>query len=121
MKHRVVIYGPTIVRDSTLIGLIKRKSDAILAQDTRQLEEALAAADAALLVVEFAEDFDVELGRLQKYRVEYPSLKIIVVDGGQNAISVVKVFKGGADDFFQKPYDPLLLAERIEAMGRERF
>lgn len=43
-------------------------------------------------------------------------LAIVMISGDADAAGVVRAFKSGAADFFQKPFDPRLLLQRVRQL-----
>jgi len=60
------------------------------------------------------------LQRIEAIRANFTKLRIIIVDGGDVQEIVIRSFVSGIDDYFKKPVDSSLLAERAKALLKRK-
>ncbi len=112
----VFVYGKHISKDKNFRQLLKDKPCEYFSGDINQLEKALATKDAKLLVYEFSESWEDDLINLKILKASIPLLDIIVIDDGSSRDAIIRSFRSGIKDYFKKPYNVILLAERVEAL-----
>ncbi|NIR50222.1 hypothetical protein GWO43_17100 [candidate division KSB1 bacterium] len=74
-----------------------------------------------LAALELSSGSDPELNVIKFLKRHQPLILIVVIDSDRKTEAVVRAFQFGAKDFFRKPYDPVLLGDRIEGLLRKKF
>lgn len=84
-----------------------------LLSDTRRLD---ASVEIVLVIMELSDAWEDELALMSSLKADNPQLLFIAVNGGGDQKVVINSFRSGASDFFKKPYNVDLLAERATAL-----
>jgi DNA-binding response OmpR family regulator len=116
-----LLLGPDITRDKELLKIIEEKMEVSILQDLSQLEMIAQAQDVDLAVVELTKAWENDLSAVLSLKTSFPQVLFIVVNGGGDREVVIRSFRSGANDFFKKPYNPRLLAERVEALVKTKI
>ena len=119
MRPRILLVGPEIINDTSLIDLLRKIGDISLLTNKDQLETVVQRLNINLVVMELSSCWRVDLHAAYCLNADYPLVPIVVINDGESVDIVIQSFHSGARDFFKKPYDPALLAERIEALTRD--
>jgi DNA-binding response OmpR family regulator len=117
----VLICGSTLVANPDLIQLLQKKSTLTLLTDSSALSHEVKIHQIDLVLLELKHGIEADLTELARLTADFQSVKVIVVDGNNSNMAVVNSFKCGADDYFRKPIDPVLLAERVEALLKKKY
>lgn len=120
MKPRILLSGPNLTQDQGLVELLEEKLEVARLGEIQQLEESVKAHDIALVIMELSEAWKGDLMLMSTLKGNHPQLLFIVVNGGGQE-AVIESFRFGASDFFKKPYNTKLLAERVEALIQTRI
>ena len=121
MKPRVLVCGVEIAQDQTLRKLLQERAELITVQKTEEFEAASRSNRLDLVLFEFSDVWQGDMERLHALKISRPHLLVVVVDGGAGREAVIDSFRRGAADYFKKPYDPFLLAERVEALLQRKW
>lgn len=111
---QVWLAGPAVSRDVPLVNLLKPRHAVTRIAQVSQLANRPALTDADILVMEHTHHVDEALRLLTTLRQALPGLAVVLVGQGMRQIQLAKAFRDGVKDYFPTPYDPRLLAERIE-------
>ncbi len=120
MKPKVLLLGERITRDQVLITQLRRKAELIFSLEITQLEKTIRESYIDLVVLEYSDDWEEDLRAIEAIKARLPNLPFIIVDGNASNEIVIRSFRAGLEDYFKKPYDPMLLAERVEALVKRR-
>ena len=115
MAVKVFLVGPTISRDTTLLGNLRHQIDPVMMADLGELDQNEVMEDISLLIFEEHLSLEKETAFIKELKQKSPQTKIIYV-GKNSPEEVLRTLKAGVDDYFKIPYDPFLLAERVEAL-----
>lgn len=75
-----------------------------------------------LAVLELSSGDESELKVIKFLKSHQPLILVVVIDGDSTTTeAVVRAFQLGAKDFFRKPYDTVLLGDRIEGLLKKVF
>ena len=91
-------------------------ADVSFLQDISQLNTTVQERNFTLVVIELSKDWKDDLYAVQSLKLNFPNILIVIVNGGGTQEAVIQSFRSGGVDFFKKPYDKKLLAERVEAL-----
>lgn len=116
--ERILLCGRHISHDTILQRLLGKKFSVMHFPDHPSLAQVVEDHSIALLIFEPSAEWERELAELLKIKKRTPEIRIIIVNGGESREAVIRSFKCGFEDYFKKPYDALLLAERAEALVR---
>lgn len=120
MKANILLIGSGITQDKMLLQRLQEFTNTTLLNDSEKLIQMVKDHTPDLLVFEFSETWELDLQIIQSLKVLNSKIPIIVVDGGETKKAVIHSFRFGAKDYFKKPYKPLLLAERVEALLKKK-
>ncbi len=120
MRPKILLHGDEVAPDGNLLGRLRKFAVVVAAQSWESISHILQKETIDVFVFESTLDWERDLVLLQIVRASYPDLILIVVDGGQSPDNVIRAFRIGVDDYFKKPLDGDLLAERIEALLKAR-
>ncbi len=116
MKPNILLCGVKIAQDKTLSKILTSKADVSLLRDISQLEKTVRERNISLVVVELSRYWKKDLSAVHSLKASLPHILIVIVNGGGSQETVIQSFRSGGVDFFKKPYNKKLLAERVEAL-----
>jgi len=114
-KHCVVLSGPTVAKDKTLIKGLEETFLVLKNDDNDHIETLLRSrvVDLVLMEVSASNLSDIEL--IRNMKAIWRDLAIILVDATGRKL-IAKAFEFGVKDVFKKPYKADLLAERSKSV-----
>ena len=115
MAVKVLFLGPTISSDTTLLEFLRHQIDPVIMADVREINQNEVVEGISLIIFETHLILKKEIAFIKGLKEKYPKTKIIYV-GKNSPEEVLRTLKAGVDDYFKIPYDPFLLAERVEAL-----
>ena len=118
LKLNILLCGKSITQDHALLEMLKNKFSVSRIKDTNKLINAVREQKFSLIVFEFSDQWEQDLYLVQKLKMTLPEIPIIVVGEDESSDVVVKAYQAGAIDYFKKPYEISLLAERVEALTK---
>jgi DNA-binding response OmpR family regulator len=92
----------------------------IFSQEITQLEKTIRESCVDLVVLEYSDDWENDLRAIKAIKATLPNLPFIIVDGNASNEIVIRSFRAGLEDYFKKPCDPFLLAERVDALLKRK-
>lgn len=116
----ILLCGSEISQDKVLLQNLQAIANLTVLPSTGPLEQTLRKHETVLLIFELSANFDNELQRIEAIRANFTKLRIIIVDGGDVQEIVIRSFVSGFDDYFKKPVDSSLLAERAKALLKRK-
>lgn len=120
MKAKLLICGEQIIQDQKLFNLLREKVDVSFLPNANGLESAMQQRRIDLVLFELSKNWQEDLRQVQSVRERFSGIPFIIVDGGDAIKAVVESFRAGLEDYFKKPYNPVLLAERVEALLKRK-
>lgn len=121
MKPSILLRGEDILLDENLLATLRKIANVLMIQTAGMMNENFNKKTIDLLVFESSENWENDLKELRSLKKNYPEMIIIVINGGDSPDNVIRTFKMGVDDYFKKPVDAALLAERIEALLKSKL
>ncbi len=119
VTKNVLICGSEITNNHELLRLLKSKVNLFQQTKSDQITQIIRQKNICLLIFELSKMIQDDLPCLKSLKKNFPELLIIIVNGNGSGENIIQSFKLGVKDYFKKPYDPVLLAERIEALIRQ--
>jgi len=116
LKSNILLCGVKLAHDKTLLKTLTSKADVTLLLDTGKLEKTVKDRNITLVIVELSGSWQKDLSVIRSLKVKFPDIIIVIVNGGGSQETVIQSFRSGGVDFFKKPYNKKLLAERVEAL-----
>ncbi len=115
----ICLAGPVVSNDWSLIQRLKTQNQITLVERMRLLSRNAVLKKVDLLVLDCSENRELGIELLSFLKKYYPSVNIVLVDGGFTQKQIAAAFQNGARDYFADPYDTNLLIERLDALGKE--
>lgn len=112
----VWVAGESVGRDWRLIGLISQRHVVTVTRHPRLVDGHPFLDHMHLLVLDCHQNVEFCLRLLKDLHAQRHELSVVLVDGGLRQEQVAAAFASGIADYFASPYDPGLLAERIDAL-----
>ena len=120
LKPNILLCGTKLAQDKTLAKMLTPKADVSLLRDISQLETTVRESNIALVVVELSKSWKNDLAAVHSLKTSFPHVLVVIVNGGGSKETVIQSFRSGGVDFFKKPYNKKLLAERVDALTKKR-
>jgi DNA-binding NtrC family response regulator len=116
LKPHILLLGPGITKDEKLLQRLGAKTEITLLQDLGQLGPNTKEQNFVLVIMEISNSWEDVISAIYLLKASIPQAVVIIVNGGGSREAVIRSFRSGASDFFKRPYDANLLAERVEAL-----
>ena len=115
-KKCVLISGPSIAIDPQLGAEIQKSAMVLKNSDNRQILSLLQNRKVELILIEIIDEHISDIDLIQKIKIKFPEIMIVLIDGDGNRNLIAKAFEYGVKDAFRKPYRYDLIEERVKGL-----
>ncbi len=115
-KHCILVSGLTVATDDKLVNELQENVTVLKNSDNCRIESIISDRKLDLILFEVSKDSPSEVEIIKNVKINYPDIKIIMINGDGNREVISKSFSYGANDTFRTPYKRSLIVERVNAI-----